>query len=695
MLTVPRLDELSYEQIFTRAKNMIPMMTDEWTDFNYHDPGITMLSTFAWLSDMQNYYLDATGEDHWLKYLKLLGITPKGDRAAECLVAFNCDNDLYIPQGTKLNRNDTVYEIYDSYKKPANSVVKIINETDNEGMDITHFAGKDKSYAEIFSYEGESSLYLGFKNKIRDEIEFFVDVKDIGRNAFDKDFSLSKISYQYYDGKEFVPCTLINDGTCGFLRSGFISLRLPETTPMKYFEGDKALNYIKCTLSENEYDILPQIGEITVNCTKAYQTDTLCTTLDFVYENKPITIDHYIGENDLISVYVEEDGKFRVYYRFSPDDDDKCIITDGENKWQKQITFSTRQPATNAHIKVTIANTDLLPFINIGETTGCAMQKIPLDIDDEYNIGLALVYDDNGQTVYDFYHRCENILMAKSDEKAFQFDKKNNCVIFGDCVHGIQPDAFCQVFITSLTTSFLENGNLMTGELNSFLTSDFSDISVKNIFSLVTGQKCENSEDLKTQVVNKFSDTDRAVSKDDYINIVKRTQGLIIDLVNIISPSEYRKFYDEEPGRNVVYVAVKPCASTARPVLSDNYIKLITDNLESHRLITSELRVIPAKYVGIEVAGLIRIKENSVGYKEKINNALHQFVDFDKVSKPFCNDIVYGELFAVLESLDCVSKVEKLEIERLGKGADKNDKGDILVYPDYLTYLYSTDIEFC
>ena len=77
MLKVPKLDDLTYEQMMQRAVSRIPSMTEEWTDFNHHDPGITVLQMYAWLTDMLDYYMSATGDVHVEKYLKLLGVEPK------------------------------------------------------------------------------------------------------------------------------------------------------------------------------------------------------------------------------------------------------------------------------------------------------------------------------------------------------------------------------------------------------------------------------------------------------------------------------------------------------------------------------------------------------------------------------------------------------------------------------------------
>ena len=62
MLKVQQLNHMTYEQIIQRAVSRIPSLTDQWTDFNSHDPGITVLQTNAWLEDMLKNKKDATGD---------------------------------------------------------------------------------------------------------------------------------------------------------------------------------------------------------------------------------------------------------------------------------------------------------------------------------------------------------------------------------------------------------------------------------------------------------------------------------------------------------------------------------------------------------------------------------------------------------------------------------------------------------
>ena len=68
------LDSESFDDILENAKNRIVSTYPEWTDLNYHDPGVTMLEMFAWFKEIQQYYLNRIGPENIGKFFKLLGI---------------------------------------------------------------------------------------------------------------------------------------------------------------------------------------------------------------------------------------------------------------------------------------------------------------------------------------------------------------------------------------------------------------------------------------------------------------------------------------------------------------------------------------------------------------------------------------------------------------------------------------------
>lgn len=58
MLKLPNLDDRLFNQIVEEARKTIPKLTEDWTDENTHDPGITLIELFSWLTETQQYYIN-------------------------------------------------------------------------------------------------------------------------------------------------------------------------------------------------------------------------------------------------------------------------------------------------------------------------------------------------------------------------------------------------------------------------------------------------------------------------------------------------------------------------------------------------------------------------------------------------------------------------------------------------------------
>jgi hypothetical protein len=87
-LPQPKLDDKTFDVLVEASTKLIPRYSPEWTDHNRHDPGITLIELFAWLTEMQQFYLDAIGPESYLKFLKLLGTKPAPAAAARTQVNF-------------------------------------------------------------------------------------------------------------------------------------------------------------------------------------------------------------------------------------------------------------------------------------------------------------------------------------------------------------------------------------------------------------------------------------------------------------------------------------------------------------------------------------------------------------------------------------------------------------------------------
>ena len=73
-MLIPQIDDVEFEQLFEEARALIPRYAPEWTDHNFHDPGITILELLAWIVDQQIYQVGFVSDRHLRAFAALLGV---------------------------------------------------------------------------------------------------------------------------------------------------------------------------------------------------------------------------------------------------------------------------------------------------------------------------------------------------------------------------------------------------------------------------------------------------------------------------------------------------------------------------------------------------------------------------------------------------------------------------------------------
>ncbi len=105
-LTLPSLDDRSFEELVREATARIPVHTPEWTNFNDSDPGMTLVQLFAFMADNLLYRSNRVPEKNRLKFLSLLGIPLQPATPGVGLVVIHNERGPVtpydLPQGTEL-----------------------------------------------------------------------------------------------------------------------------------------------------------------------------------------------------------------------------------------------------------------------------------------------------------------------------------------------------------------------------------------------------------------------------------------------------------------------------------------------------------------------------------------------------------------------------------------------------------------
>ncbi len=105
-LPLPNLDDRSFDQLVEEAKQRIRQSNPAWDDLSPHDPGITLLELFAYLTDTMIYRLNRLPTKAYIAFLRLLGVSLHPPSAASTTLRFSrargFDAALEIPRGTRV-----------------------------------------------------------------------------------------------------------------------------------------------------------------------------------------------------------------------------------------------------------------------------------------------------------------------------------------------------------------------------------------------------------------------------------------------------------------------------------------------------------------------------------------------------------------------------------------------------------------
>jgi hypothetical protein len=77
-LLLPNLDDRRWSDLVDEGRALIPRYAPVWTDFNVHDPGITLMELHAWLTEASIYQLNQVTERNFWKFLSFIGYRPRG-----------------------------------------------------------------------------------------------------------------------------------------------------------------------------------------------------------------------------------------------------------------------------------------------------------------------------------------------------------------------------------------------------------------------------------------------------------------------------------------------------------------------------------------------------------------------------------------------------------------------------------------
>ena len=301
-LPIPKLDDRSFDQLVKEAIRRIPVYAPEWTDHNVHDPGITLIELFAWLTEMQLYSLDRIGDRHYLKYLKLLGIQSQPAKSAKVDVTFSLksisDSIVTVEKQSKVFTNNIAtgitFETDEEIDVLPIRLKRVVSFANLKYSEVTEFNQPNNTFYNAFGEKAEvgSALYLGFSFEKATiggrEVKFNVylyeeDLPPVGQhgNEMAKVYPSAEVLWEYWAGdvKEWSALELslsVGEVVKTLSSSGRISFMMPsDIEKSRVSPVDEDLFWIRCRVIKGGYEIPPRIDRIILNTVAAVQGITV------------------------------------------------------------------------------------------------------------------------------------------------------------------------------------------------------------------------------------------------------------------------------------------------------------------------------------------------------------------------------------------------------------------------------------
>ena len=177
-LPLPNLDDRRWSDLVEEGRTLIPLYAPEWTDHNLHDPGITLIELFAWLTEQDFFRIDRIGAEQIRKLLSLAGVTPAPPRPARVVLSVTPGQSLptaVISPGTEFSGTTTAgqlvrFRAVDQTVATAAKLVAFQVEQQGLFLDRTRYLDRGEPFAPWGDDPAPGSAFLlGFDNPLPDD----------------------------------------------------------------------------------------------------------------------------------------------------------------------------------------------------------------------------------------------------------------------------------------------------------------------------------------------------------------------------------------------------------------------------------------------------------------------------------------------------------------------------------------------
>lgn len=695
MLKYVETEGKTFEEKMTEAITNIPIYTDEWTNFNPSDPGITILETLIGFATLQQDSMDEIPALVRQKLLKMVGFEiEKGRNARLLLSAANVKDPFVIPANHKFVIGDICFE--------TNREIPIANQRliGVYGKKASSDEGVYEDYSFLCDRETKLPAHVfGDKPKVGDcvyfitndlpaegkELTFFISLQTPeGRNPFDgrTEKVFAQMEWECFTSEGWTPLD-VRDNTCGFLMNGEVKMWMPDAPADLYTDAPKDGYAIRARLKTAEYDVRPKLISVEAFLFEVWQQETICECHS-ASRTGEVEIESELLEESYIDVYCrEEKGESYLKYEYNPTSGEKGRFYDlRHDEYGKQSVLFNKARRGFAPlrgrdcVKVVVYTEDVMRRFALGKVRGYDNQEIELPYRHIVAKSFCIIArraDASLGYVYDFV-RPEK----KGDGDLYYHLLENDAkIVIEDAGRFIGAD----LFLASVAVTMGSDGNIREGNsLTSLGNIGDKGVTYFNPGPGTGGSFREKLESVRKRFLYDMETPYTAVCEADYEKLVLTTPGLCIKKAKA----------EMDQDRNLVKIAVMQGTEEKFPKLSDIYRTIIKERIEERRLLTTRVDLVQPVYMPVNVQATVYVKMRYEDAAKDIEKAIREHIDYLHTEKNFGEILKFDEVFHGIEMLECVEYVYELSLRPKSLVGAKLIDADIL--PDNNCLLYPGEI---
>lgn len=280
MLPAPSLDDRKFQDLVDDAKRLVQRRCPEWTDHNVSDPGVTLIETFAYMTDAMLYRLNRVPDRLYVKFLDLIGLRMFPPTAAQVPVTFWLSTPpevpFRIPAATRVTTagNDqvdpTIFSTGAELTIAACKLAALVTyPVGGEATDRT-MAMEMGSPVAVFSDAPavDDAVYVGLDNAVPQcavRLDVLARAEGVGVNP-----KRPPLVWEAWCEGQWLPCDVGSDATGGFNRPGEVILHVPPGHTMSVLAG-QACGWLRARV------IAPEPGQPQYSASPIFQGLSACT----------------------------------------------------------------------------------------------------------------------------------------------------------------------------------------------------------------------------------------------------------------------------------------------------------------------------------------------------------------------------------------------------------------------------------